>query len=407
VDDNGTIGARIRALRRWRGKTVTALADEAGISTSYLSMAERGLRTIDRRSHIAALAAALQVSETELVGGPHLPRDRVQSDPHAYVPRLRIALQTNTLKNATVDHARPIHELADLLRSRIERCRRACDYVAIGELLPDVLDELHLHIAAPADEAVQRFALQQTVDACNYASVICKSLNYPDLAYFASVRGDEAARMLDDPVAIGKAAFPLIQNAPREAMGWNRVLRMAERSAGELQRHARNDLGLQVLGMLTLNAALAAAAELKLDAAEGWMAEARSLAGRLPDDTDHAWLQFSRTNVAIWEVSVGVECGYGGQKVRHLAESVDRRKIVHLPSRQSIFFSDTGRGLARDPKTRDEALIWLREAESAAPQRIRNNLKVREAVTVLLEQARTATIGRELRGMAARMGVPH
>lgn len=45
--------------------------------------------------------------------------------------------------------------------------------------------------------------------------------------------------------------------------------------------------------------------------------------------------------------------------------------------------------------------------ENVAPQWIRNSNPVREAVGVLLEQARTASQGRELRGMASRMAVPY
>jgi hypothetical protein len=69
--------------------------------------------------------------------------------------------------------------------------------------------------------------------------------------------------------------------------------------------------------------------------------------------------------------------------------------------------ADVGRGLAREPRTRIEAVRWLRRAEEAAPQRIRNSAPVRETVAYLLNRARAAAGGPELRGMAARMGLPH
>jgi transcriptional regulator with XRE-family HTH domain len=84
-DDSGTIGARLRELRRWRRMTLTEVAGLAGISAAYLSMAERGLRSLDRRSTISALAAALRVSETDLTGGPHLGTDPLQYGPHATI----------------------------------------------------------------------------------------------------------------------------------------------------------------------------------------------------------------------------------------------------------------------------------------------------------------------------------
>ena len=80
--DEVTIGARLRTLRRWRGKSQVELAGLAGLSPSFLSMVETGQRPLDRRSHIAALASALKVSETDLVGGPHLTADPSQADPH-------------------------------------------------------------------------------------------------------------------------------------------------------------------------------------------------------------------------------------------------------------------------------------------------------------------------------------
>ena len=51
--DEVTIGARLRTLRRWRGKSQTELAGLAGLSPSFLSMVETGKRPLDRRSHIA------------------------------------------------------------------------------------------------------------------------------------------------------------------------------------------------------------------------------------------------------------------------------------------------------------------------------------------------------------------
>src|SRR5690606_23823055 len=197
--DEITIGARLRMLRKWRGMTLTQLAGLADLSKSFLSMVERGERALDRRSHISALATALRVSETDLVGGPHLTRDPVQARPHEAIPAIRTALQTNSLGAAAVERARPLAELAAELR-RVESVSAACDYITLGRLLPPLLDELHVHIAAPADELEQRTALQLLIEACHPASTRAKDLGYPDLAYLAAARADEAARMLGDPV---------------------------------------------------------------------------------------------------------------------------------------------------------------------------------------------------------------
>ncbi|MGH3390894.1 MAG: helix-turn-helix domain-containing protein [Actinomadura sp.] len=404
--DEVTIGARLRVLRRWRGMTLAQLAGQADLSVSFLSMVERGQRALDRRSHIAAVAAALKVSETELTGGPHLTTDPLQADPHTYIPALRVALETNSLHDAMVESARPLSELAALMSGPIAPLRQACEYVGLGKLLPDLIDELYLHIVQPADEAAQRLALETLVEAAICAATTAKHLNYPDLAYIAALRADDAAARLDDPVQRGKAAFALVLNAPRTG-SWNRVKVMAERSADRLQPHATKPLGAQVLGMTILNAALASAATNDVAGARDWLDEAAELARRMPDDLTSSWQGFSATNVKVWEITVGVECGEAGSSLRVKSDAVEETKLDGYGSRKAGYLADVGRGLARDPKTRGDAVQWLRRAENVAPQRIRNSAPVRETVAVLLEQAKAAAGGRELRGMASRMGVPH
>src|SRR5579875_3424162 len=204
--DDITIGARLRTLRRWRGMTQVELAGLAGVSPSYVSMVEHGERMLDRRSYIAALASALKVSETDLVGGPHLSADRVQSDPHMGIPPLRVALQTNSLTDTATEQARPLEELtAELLGTIVPLRRDACDYVRVGQLLPPLIDELYVHIAQPEDERGQRLALETLIEACVCATAMCWGLDYFDLAQLAALRAQEAANVLGDPVQKGKA----------------------------------------------------------------------------------------------------------------------------------------------------------------------------------------------------------
>src|SRR5215472_991278 len=124
--DDVTTGARLRTLRRWRGMTQTELAGLAGLSPSFVSMVEHGERMLDRRSHVAAVANALRVSETDLVGGPHLSQDRLQSDPHMAIPALRAALQTNKMTDAAVERARPLPELVTAVTDRVLPLRVRC-----------------------------------------------------------------------------------------------------------------------------------------------------------------------------------------------------------------------------------------------------------------------------------------
>ncbi|MFB4273011.1 helix-turn-helix domain-containing protein [Nonomuraea sp. GTA35] len=403
--DEITIGARLRTLRRWRGMTLAELAGLAGVSTSFLSMAERGQRALDRRSYITALASALRISETDIVGGPHLSADPVQAGPHAAIPAMRVALQTNTLAQAAHDEARPLDELVAATLELQEVFDR-CDYVELGQRLPAVLDELHVHAATPSDEQAQKVALATLIEACNFATFRMKDLGYTDLAYQAAARAEEAARLLGDPVAIGKAAYYRIQTMPREG-SWSRTLLAAERAANTLQPDAADPAGIMVLGMLTLTASLSAAVEHRFDTSRAWMEEARALAARIPDDPTGNWSSFSTTNVNVWRVAIAVESGELGGAVLEKAQAVNQTALKPIRSRYASYLVDVGRGLARDPKTTANALPWLLQAENVAPQRIRNNAAVRETVAVMMEQARAAALTRELRGIAARMGMPH
>jgi hypothetical protein len=55
--------------------------------------------------------------------------------------------------------------------------------------------------------------------------------------------------------------------------------------------------------------------------------------------------------------------------------------------------------------TVDKGIQALVTAESIAPQRVRNNVFAREAIASLLRRAQRDAAGRELRGLAWRMGV--
>ncbi|GAA0933742.1 helix-turn-helix transcriptional regulator [Nonomuraea longicatena] len=405
MHDATVIGNRLRTLRKWRGLTLVELAGMAGMSKTHLSDIERGLKALDRRSYVASLSTALRVSEADLVGGPHLTQDPVQAGPHSTVPQMRIALQTNTLTEPATDRAREVGILTAEVK-QLEDVFARCDYVTLGSRLPGIIDELHFHAARPQNEAAQRDSLTALVEACMYATFRMKDLGYGDLAHQAATRAEEAARLLGDPVALGKAAYCRIQTMPREA-GWDRKLTAARRAADTLQPHVRSAEGTAVLGMLILTSALAAAVAYRLDDARDGLAEARDLANYIDDDPCRNWSAFSITNVGAWGVALAVESGESGGAVLEKARIVDESLLLGRPSRRATFLADVGRGLAREQKTAKGALGWMLRAEGVAPQRIRNSPQVREAVAVMIQRSKVAASGRELRGLAARMGIPH
>jgi non-ribosomal peptide synthetase component F len=235
--------------------------------------------------------------------------------------------------------------------------------------------------------------------------LIAKNLGYMDLAHVAALRAQEAAALLGDPVHQGKADLTRIWALPRERP-WDRKLAIIERAADGLEPHAHTPLGTQVLGLISLHAALAGAVVQRPDLVGHWLSEADRLARHVPDDMEKNWQSFSSTNVSVWRVAIDVERGESGGAVRELAGAVDEHKVITC-SRKAQFLADVGRGLARETRTQAEAVTWLRRAEQAGPQHVRNSAAVRETVAYLLNRAITTSGGRELRGLASRMGVPH
>jgi len=167
---------------------------------------------------------------------------------------------------------------------------------------------------------------------------------------------------------MGKAQFARIGTAPH---GWAYSPAMSERAANALEPHARDPLGCQVLGMLTLRCALAAAALQDGGAMARWLGEAQALAARVDDDPASAREWFSATNVAIWRLSLAVEQGESGRVVLELASGADPAKLSAAVRRTGLYL-DVGRGLARDRRTQGDAASWLYRAESAAPQFVGN-----------------------------------
>jgi transcriptional regulator with XRE-family HTH domain len=409
----GTIGARLRILRKWRGMTLAQVAGQAGLSTSFLSMVERGERALDRRSHIAAIAAALRVSEVDVVGRPHLPDDPALSDPHGAIPALRIALQTNSITRPAVETARPLPELVAEMTGTVEPLIRLCEYGECGRYLPGLIEELSLHAHSPVDEAGQGLALESLVTVYGHAAEFAKCYaGQRDLSYLAAAQAVQAADMLGSPVQQGKAAMRELLSMPHDGIPglavWERTHSIAKRAADRLEPHARDQLGLQVLGMLALMTSMSAAAMNRYDVATQWLDEAAGIARRVSDDIDHNWMGFSPTNVGVWQISIGLERGETGGRMLEMARRVKVDKLDKYRSRQATLFADVGRGLAREKRTREQAVRWLSRAEQVAPQFIRSNSAMRDSVQVLLTHSISApAVGRELRGMAARMGIPH
>src|SRR5262249_54838077 len=95
-----------------------------------------------------------------------------------------------------------------------------------------------------------------------------------------------------------------------------------------------------------------------------------------------------------------------GAKGPEIVEKIDR-SALSSPNRRAYLYADLGRGLAQERRKDREAIDALCEAERIAPDLIRATPLVRETVNDLLRRSRRRAGGRNLNGLAYRMGIVH
>jgi len=395
--DEGTgtrIGAAVRSARLRRGLSLDVVAGLAGHSKSWLSKVERGLLPLERRSDLAALADALQVSVVDLTGQPY--DETREAAAAAAVPRLRRALLDTpdpTLASDPDELVSATEALAEL--------RFRLDLAALGERLPGLIDRLRGTVATASARDRPRL-LRALFVATHAASATVRNLGYLDLATIAADQVMHTAAELGDPVWIAASGFSrghavLPSGAFRAAYATTSAA--ADAATALPGADARG-----AAGALLLVSAVAAAAGGRAADAQSRLDAADELAAGDAGRTFTTQFSFGPANVAVHRVSVALESGRPANAVA-VADRIDIGEIP-TPERRAAYWADLGRAWAQLGDD-EHAVAALRRGEAEAPARVRLNPFVREAVADMVDRAHRAAVGRELRGLAYRMGLPH
>lgn len=393
--DEATAGpaANLRAIRHARGKSLSVIAGLAGISVSHLSRLETGDRALDRRSLIVALANALEVAPSEITTSAvstagELEEDRSLND-------VRLALLSISM-NQPAGQIVPVKVLAQRA-TEVLTWQRDCDYARVGAELPGLIRDLHATLNAGKDvrELLRLVALVHVQGTQAWLGDIGASM---DLAWQAASLAQNAAERLEEPLygavtAFG-TAFGLIG-----AGGFD----IAAQTLTAADPGTASAEAMQVSGMLTLTNSLVLAAQ--GDSTERYAAleHAADLAGRTGDG-NAMWFGFGPSNVGVWRMSVALEAGEHAEAAK-IAETVNPEALPS-PTRVSAYYREYGRALARLPKRRDDAVMMLRHAERISPARIHRHPFMRSILAELYSKAKRDAVGRELRGMCYRAGLP-
>lgn len=392
-------GRRIRELRGWRGQGLRVTAELAGISHGWLGKIERGEAPVGSRALLEALARALRVDPDEITPPIQVWHEAAETA-HRGVTAIEEALDRFEIGDDPQVPAREWPAIAADIERLREMAQGTADYVGQAALMPGLLGELH---ATYSRDPHRRSDALIGMIAC-YASAVwvTKRLGGRGLPLLAARAAQQCAELLDSPAWRGFGVW--LRGDATGSLSRPEQQQRAMRCADALSAHMDDPDVIQAAGMLHLSAALAAAVQADRDTAETHLAEAQSIAERLPAPVgEFGRMWFGTANVGIWRASIGLELGDGpavAERARGLAV-----EAIPAVSRRAEHYMDIGRALMSDPRRREDGVAVLLRAESLAPQRFHADPLVREAVADHLRAARRDAGGRNLRGLAYRLGI--
>ncbi|MGH3611286.1 MAG: helix-turn-helix domain-containing protein [Pseudonocardia sp.] len=396
LGDDRTIGRRLQRIRNDRRKSLRVIAGLAGISAGHLSRLENGERALDRRSLIVALANALQIAPSELTSLPiPAPGDGGADAAVQAVRRALVAAGRNRI------HGEPVP--LDVLQRRVQQireARRRCGFGVVGEELPSLIRDIHSTIAAGSDvQALTELAVVVHVHVTlmwlrdSGASV--------DLRWQAAALAQGLAERISDATSIGVAAY-----GSANALLASGAFDLAADELDSLTLPPTTADTAGMIGMVSMTRSLIAMADERPGDVAAPMQAAKELATRFgePDDIhDRLGFGFGPTNVGLWEMALALEAGEPDRAVG-VAQLIQPERHP-FKTRQSAYWMDYGRALARLPRRTDDAVRALRKAEQLFPIRVQRNPFVRDIFTELVPRSKQDAVGRELRAMAHRAGL--
>ncbi len=381
-------GSRIKLWRVRRGVSQSVLAGLAGLSQPFLSQVEAGMKTIDRRSTLVAVASALQVSVADLCH-PGEPVNPTHDRAVGAMPAIRVAIA-----ELTAGERRPASRSTEQLNAdlaRAQRYRAEADYAALMPICAGLLYDL------------ATVGPRHLAEGAYLVSSPLRGLGFQDLAWHAANLAVQAARESGEAAWIGVAQHAFVGALPPETPSTANIARNA---ADALQPHLADPEARQVYGMLHLASGLAAAIGRRAGDAAAHLLEAEREAATLGDPDDGAGfnsLSFGPTNVGLWRMNIMNELGDPASTAA-VAETL-RPGRLRSANRSAAYWTDLGRALVMTGKRDREALTCFLNAEQSAPQYVRASQVVKDQVLAMVRRAHRRSESDSLRTLAASVGL--
>jgi transcriptional regulator with XRE-family HTH domain len=391
------LGRRIAQERKRRGLSQPELARLVDRSVAWVSQVERGVRKVDRMSVLEKVAEVLELPLSELAA--EAPMVAAASEEIPGTAGLRLVLSGAHSLRAML-HTAPVPPTAEIA-VRVDKAWELAHesrYVELADLLRGLVPALETAVRSAEEERRPELfeLLAATYQACSAALA---KLEEPEAAWIAADRAIVAAERAGDPLMMAAGAFRLgfVFLGARHFDQVEETARTATEALWFLAEDGKPE-AMSLWGGLTLQRAVAASQINDANVAYGHLARAREVAARLGDGRNDYNTEFGPANVALHEIAVAVELGDAGQALR-VASSVDASALS--AERRARMLIDLARAHAQRRQV-DEAVFTLLEAETIAPEQIRNHRIVRQLVSDLLTMHEPPRA--DLRELADRVG---
>jgi transcriptional regulator with XRE-family HTH domain len=415
-DEAKKIGGILRHARMLARRSQTEVATALGYHQSKVSRLEQGKGTEDLRV-LRAVAAELRIPlhtlglappptthsiDREKPGGMHRRTLLAASVATFAVPapsavtygELVQALLPGTAFAAGIGEE-SVPQLADSM-VRLRALFAVCDYGRLEVQLPSLIGDLR-RVAADSSEATGLLAAAYQTSA----SLLLKHGDHGH-AWLAVGRAMAEGERSGDPVVLASSVrlhAHLLARERHAAQAVGLVRHTVDQMSGTYDR--RSPRHLAVLGMLLLRGVTAAALGGDRSSVQDFLAEAREVAGLVPDGAPDRWSNFGTVNVELHAVNASVVLGDAGLAL-DAARPLMRRHIP-VPERRAALWTDVARAYSQQGRLAD-GYQALRIAEGCAAQDVRRPA-VRELVADMAARDRRRTLP-ELHHFARQLGVP-
>ena len=388
--DARAMGLRLRHVRKSRRMTLRVLAGLTGVSIAHLSHIENGLTALDSLKLLAALADTLRIAPSDLTSIP-IPRP-ANSHTDTLIEAVRLAL-------IAVTAGRPDGEVqpVEQLRQRLsEATDRNSDWHSCGVGLPGLIVDLHTTLEQ-RQEMTELLPLAVMIHT-QVSQWWLFAANAPnDLRWQAALLARSAAQELADPTWLGVsgrcAALVLLDHGAFD---------QCRRELDAITVPTASSEGMQLAGALALCRALVSAADNRPAESAAALEHATELAARTGQG-DAFMIDFGPVSVGIWHMNAALECGEPDEAIK-VAEALN--PLEHPDrERRATYWMEYGNALTRVRRRNDAARALLR-AEKLHPVRVLRDPLARDTLVELVARSKDDALGRAIRGMAYRAGLP-